>query len=270
MKLPPALFVLAFLLGVASIAVFETVLSYQALNCSNQQQTHGANTPSDAKPTAAQKADDGGHEKKNNAVSEPFVCGIAGFPAAVRQFMNHNEGFVVGTFTFLLVFVTAWLVWATIKLWRGAEDTAQRQLRAYVVVTYAEPRFDASGDLVAALTFTNCGQTPAYSVSVSRGIKLLNREKPQFPEPNPGTSKFTLACGQPMQVEATLRGVAGVADMEEGDHFDEYRAIYVFGEATYRDIFRKPRSLPYRLLVMRRKDGSFGITPADEGNSPND
>src|SRR4051794_5660521 len=129
MKLPPATVVLAFLLGVASIAVFETVLTYQASNCSNQQQAHGASAPSDAKPTAAQKTDDGGHQKKNNTVSEPFVCGVSGFPAAIRQFMNHNEGFVVGTFTLLLVFVTAWLVYTTSglrestdKLWLAGEE----------------------------------------------------------------------------------------------------------------------------------------------------
>jgi hypothetical protein len=50
---------------------------------------------------------------------------------------------------------------------RGAEDTSERQLRAYVTVTGAEPRFNKAGELTAAIRFTNCGQTPAYAVSVT-------------------------------------------------------------------------------------------------------
>jgi hypothetical protein len=129
--------VLTFLLGVMSVAVFETILSYQALHCSDQQQAQRSNTPNDKNPPAANKPDDGGHEKKQKSVGEPFACSIAGAPAALRQFMNHNEGFFVGGFTFMLVFVTGWLVWATLKLWRAGEDQrksseriAERQRRS--------------------------------------------------------------------------------------------------------------------------------------------
>jgi hypothetical protein len=206
MKLPPATVVLAFLLGVASIAIFETVLSYQALNCSNQQQLQGANAPSDAKPVAAQKAADGGHEKKSDTVSKPFVCGVAGFPGAIRQFMNHNEGFVVGTFTLLLVFVTGWLVYvtgglreSTEKLWlageqqievaRIAANAADLSARAAVAIELPiiqiAPRgfgFGSSMSVVGGIEaprtewcalsdvrFSNLGRTKAFPVNIKCG-----------------------------------------------------------------------------------------------------
>ena len=130
-------FLLMFLLGVASIATFDTILFYQASNCSYQKQGDRTAGPNDKNPPLAQKPDDGGHEQKQKAVSEPFACSIAGLPAAIRQFMNHNEGFFVGGFTFMLVFVTAWLVSATLKLWKAGEDQrrssemiAERQRRS--------------------------------------------------------------------------------------------------------------------------------------------
>lgn len=109
-RLNPVL-TIGFLLGVGSFAIFEAVGSFQAAKCSRTSGVaHGALA----------------------SASEPISCTVFGLPAALRFFMNHNEGFFVGGFTFLLVFVTAWLVWATIKLWKGAEDTARRQLQAYL------------------------------------------------------------------------------------------------------------------------------------------
>lgn len=262
------IFVLFFLLGVGAFSVFETLLSFQASKCSPNEQSQNTSAPKSKKPSSGEQGDHGGAEHGYKAVSEPFICSIGGFPTATRVFMNQNEGFFIGSFTLLLAIGTAWLVWATIKLWRGAEDTAQRQLRAYVVVTGAEPDFDRAGDLTVSVTLTNCGQTPAYNVSVSREIGLFNRKNPQFPKAEGGTSKFTLAAGQPMAIELVLKGVSGVMDMR-GDRFDGDRSIYIFGEATYHDIFRrKIRRTPYNLIFMQPKPGRCVVTPTDYANDP--
>jgi predicted tellurium resistance membrane protein TerC len=118
--------VIAFLLGISTVAVFETLLSFQASKCLPQEQSQKPNTSNDKNGH--------GSEHGHKTMSEPFACSIGGLPTATRTFMNQNEGFFIGSFTLLLVVVTAWLVWATIKLWRGAEDTAQRQLRAYLFI----------------------------------------------------------------------------------------------------------------------------------------
>jgi hypothetical protein len=48
---------------------------------------------------------------------------------------SHNE--LIAAFTILLAIVTLFLWWATRGLVRGAEETARRQLRAYVFVEAA-------------------------------------------------------------------------------------------------------------------------------------
>jgi hypothetical protein len=122
---------LAFLLGVAVIGMAETILSFQASNCAPQQQQGGHNAPDHQRPPADQQRKDGSAQGGHEAVGEPFVCSVAGLPTAIRVFMNHNEGFVVGGFTFLLVFVTGWLVWATLGLRASTDrlwDAGERQM----------------------------------------------------------------------------------------------------------------------------------------------
>jgi hypothetical protein len=121
LKFVRAEFILMFLLGVASIATFQTILSYQTSVCVGHQQISGADTPDNASRSRLNEPTKREHGT-NQVANDPVVCGIAGIPAALRKFMNHNEGFFVGGFTFMLVFVTAWLVWATLKLWRAGEE----------------------------------------------------------------------------------------------------------------------------------------------------
>jgi hypothetical protein len=113
--------VLAFLAGVMFIALWETLLGYQAANCSYQQEYQAKAEPTDSRPTAQNKHSSGGEEHGHKTISEPLVCGVAGIPTAARQFMNRNEGFFVASFTLALVLVTGWLVWATLKLWEAGE-----------------------------------------------------------------------------------------------------------------------------------------------------
>jgi hypothetical protein len=180
---------------------------------------------------------------------------------------------IIGAFQ-LAVFIGQLLVfgWQARRLRQTVDvmtDTAERQLRAYVVITSAEPGWNAAGDFTATVKFTNCGQTPAYNVSISRDVRALNWEAPQFPTIGAAaTSKFTLAKDQPMEIELVLNNVAGTSDMR-GQRFDGDRSIYIFGEATYHDIFRERlRRTPFRLILVRRESGRFVITPTEEGNDP--
>jgi len=54
--------------------------------------------------------------------------------------MNEYSGALLAAFTALLAVVTALLWWATRDLVRGAEATAKKQLRAYVVTTRGDVR----------------------------------------------------------------------------------------------------------------------------------
>jgi hypothetical protein len=173
----------------------------------------------------------------------------------------------VALFTFLLVAATIMLYRAGEKQLRHAETTAQRELRAYVTITQAKPGFDMAGDLTAVIQITNCGQTPAYNVSATRDIQVLDWQNPEFPPiTNERTPRFTLGKDQPMAILLVLKGISGVNDMR-GDRFDADRAIYIFGEITYHDVFREQlRRTPFRLICVRDDDGSFAFVPTPEGN----
>jgi hypothetical protein len=105
-----AAFVVAFLFGVAVFAVWEAALSFHASNCSPQQQQAGQQTLNQQGAAAKRQSKDGDEHHDHEAVREPFVCTVAGIPTATPIFMNRNEGFFVGAFTFMLVFVTGWLL----------------------------------------------------------------------------------------------------------------------------------------------------------------
>ncbi len=182
MKSPPAPIVLAFLFGVAFIGIFQTILSYQASNCSDYQQA-----PRDIAHDPLRNPSAGGHENKSKSTSESIACGIAGLPATVRQFMNHNEGFSVGGFTFFLVVVTAWLVYATTglrestdKLWEASERQHVATQRPWVKVDSIRLASDlifenGEGWIDLLVTVSNKGNSPGLRVRVDAKIVARNQ-----------------------------------------------------------------------------------------------
>jgi len=78
-------------------------------------------------------------EHYHHEPSETFQKGVAQFLIAVKagsactgEFVHKNAESIIALFTVILGIAT-WFLWrATKRLVEGAEDTAQRQLRAYV------------------------------------------------------------------------------------------------------------------------------------------
>src|SRR3979411_898601 len=95
----------AFLLGVSTFAVLESILSFQASHCTDQQQAGHNQAPNKEGAPGQQKHQDRSELREKHAVSEPFVCTLQGLPAALVVLMNKNEGFFVSSFTFMLVCV---------------------------------------------------------------------------------------------------------------------------------------------------------------------
>jgi hypothetical protein len=76
--------------------------------------------------------------------------------------------------TFILAFGTIFLWRATIRLVKSAEQTAERQLRAYVSVEItAHPSLDALF-AEAAFKIKNRGQTPTHKMTQWVGMDVLN------------------------------------------------------------------------------------------------
>jgi hypothetical protein len=248
--------VLFFLLGVACFAAFETVFSFQSLNCSPQEQSAGEQNPGQQTDSAKNHRDNGNEKEGNQTVSQPFSCSIAGTPTAVRIFMNHNEGFLVGSFTFLLAFATIYLVRATNRLWIGAEESAESQSRAYIsVATGAGWRQGQAKGLKFEFrpVFKNVGQTPAYDVTVACNIKFVAQAdiegfdyEANLVRPTISTG-LTLGKDQDRFTHAILdRGLtkAELRQYRRGTH-----TLLVFGSVRYRDAFRRNRYANFSYMI---------------------
>jgi hypothetical protein len=113
---------LGFVAGVLVILLFIGVSSYQTEHCgkidSNSSASNAENNS--AAPTHYEPE----RYAKNPQYNEghPISCGIVGFPEAIIEYMDLNEGFFVGSFTFAL-FIATWFLWrSTNKLWEAGEQ----------------------------------------------------------------------------------------------------------------------------------------------------
>jgi hypothetical protein len=133
-----------------------------------------------------------------------------------------------------------------------AEDTAQRQLRAYVMVHAAAIENLSSGRKpIARLILKNTGQTPAHAVShwCSSGVApypmpdhvvraLRGRETEMSTKPLPPGAETKAWSESEILTEAQYEGLS------EGTH-----ALYVVGEIRYLDAFNKPQETDFLLFV---------------------
>lgn len=120
-----------------------------------------------------------------------------------------------------------------------ARNTAEKQLRAYVLVTNitivgVEPGATPKADII----FRNSGQTPAYDVEVTAAMGLIDyppTSEPIDDEPSAIGSVVVLGPQSEYRVPATLIGQLG------SDQFiailDGSQAIHIIGTIMYRDAF---------------------------------
>jgi hypothetical protein len=177
----------------------------------------------------------------------------------------------------LLARATALLALATFSLASIAwiqllhnDDTAKRQLRAYISVDGATvSRF---GDTVvppeAHVIFKNSGQTPAYEVRGWIAIKMaefpFNGTFEEFGTLQPFSSVIG-SGGSVHGIGATKRSLSNDENKSVNDGTG---AIFVWGELTYQDAFKAPHYTRFRMffggsagvradgLMMATKDGN--------------
>jgi hypothetical protein len=170
--------------------------------------------------------------------------------------------------TFLLFVATLGLWLATVRLVRGAEKTAERQLRAYLGITQATAsNFGAGQIFMVSITVKNSGQTPAYKVtqhySIMGGAYPRKEPLPQVVVPG-GPS--TLGPGEVHILEISMhRPLPGSAysQITSGD-----AAIYIWGSIMYEDTFGSSRETRFSYIF----GGRFGVhrggavVPSEDGN----
>lgn len=174
-------------------------------------------------------------------------------------------------FTLVLAIASGGLWWATRKLVLGAEDTARRQLRAYVSVKLDGQMFYGSdGCLNAPFITKNSGVTPTNEMKCSFFIGLFRfpldteLDPPTFP---PASSNAALFPGEQVRQYAALP--AKINDSELSVIKKSEAAIFVWGEVRYLDAFNTERSTRFRMYSTGPDFGRGELAYHHERNNAN-
>jgi len=198
----------------------------------------------------------------------------------------------VNIFNLLLVCVggaQAWFIWLTFKAGklnaratvraartarhtlRTMDDTAERQLRAYVLFESARTINVEVGKIpYVKITIKNFGQTPARIVAHRANVGF-GHYPPTIGDPPPVDNSeffiFILAPGAEYYAEPKFNQPLRQIEI---DGINSGRAaLYAFGEISYEDAFGKIRTTKYKLF----SGGPLGLTdsmaPWKDGNEYN-
>lgn len=176
---------------------------------------------------------------------------------------------VIAGFTFAL-----WR--STDKLWKAGENTARRQLRAYLnVASYELTGVFTSAKPAIKLTIKNAGKTPATRVSTWCRIHMV--EWPCSEEPTIETTNFAegsmviVGPGQTISIGDTLPGQLAAPDvvrLRPGPVGGGLRLL-IKGQVKYYDTFGDPHVTTFRLWswgVSESADGPAECRWAESGN----
>jgi hypothetical protein len=177
---------------------------------------------------------------------------------------SSDWGLVVATFalagiTLILAVITGVLAKYTFRLWgatdklvKGAEDTAERQLRAYVMVLKAEivnvgrrPYLPGVSEPWVDVTFKNFGQIPATKVIGK--FAMCIKESPLTTDLDGRQTIVAMGLIAPGDTHTSRLNVA-VNDRHTLT--DSKNAFFVHGEVSYHDGFHPDRVTNFR--YMRR------------------
>jgi len=160
---------------------------------------------------------------------------------------------------FLLFFATMGLWYATARLVKGVDTTAQRQLRAYVGVQPRDFAFKRGQNKAihcsAKLTIKNTGQTPAYDVRSDADFRIApERPKDEFKPLKGNAVTFNSVIQPHSEIEGSVEKGLDISDVRNGDK------LYLVGRITYRDAFGETRVTSYCGFIAESST-IFGSTP---------
>jgi len=152
-----------------------------------------------------------------------------------------------------------------------AQDTAERQLRAYLYVRSLEaPGIDDWVGKGLTMILKNYGQTPAYEVHFWHGVDF--KETPltsELPRPKEMSNQTRTILNPGQEIELVLRTGRPLTEEEKKAILAQTKALYAYGEIYYRDAFKKERTSKFRMQfeTFQAGDGTFrGMRWAPEGN----
>lgn len=181
--------------------------------------------------------------------------------------------------TGFLCLVTALLAGYTAKLWRstrdlvtGAEDASKRQLRAYLGVTGGTIRFLSYSDglihIQVEVEIRNTGQTPAHDVTKAIEAEFRNSDdNKRFSNVKPVAGKWPM----PPNAVWHYRKEMDISIEDKADMNNFKKAIFVWGEAKYLDIYGVEQTLGFRyrslgIITINGSQSGWALEPEEDGN----
>jgi hypothetical protein len=248
-----AVLLLAMLIGENTMAQSQEPTP-QAPQIPTEQQP---NRPADSQQDAARNRGDA-HQASGNPQSLPNDAGkrepernanksddqTTEFWTVFRRRLKITDTFLVG-FTFLLFGATVLLWWTTRDLVKGAEDTAERQLRAYVLPEKAlllnindpTPRY--------IFHVKNYGQTPARELTVWVGWRYFDIQKIDIPKTRPALPNLSKYLLGP-QGFTTHSDIVYLDDTRKQQIRNGAAIFLLFGDVRYKDVFERDRVTTFR------------------------
>jgi hypothetical protein len=183
----------------------------------------------------------------------------------VPGILENGEG-IMASFTIILAFSTIFLWVATRDLVGGAEETAKRQLRAYIGVRSVGCSDWVGTFTFASITIVNAGQTPAHDVVFWANISIddFPLKSAEIPRGPIDLGKAPLGPGAP--IETNPRFTNPVTDAQATALKAGTSAIYVKGQASYIDAFNEPRVTEFIYVSGGGQPVGSGMRPYREGN----
>lgn len=160
---------------------------------------------------------------------------------------------ITALFTAVLAVFTILLALYTRRLAVTSEQTAERQLRAYVQVELEKIDFSTASTTEIVLLARNVGQTPAYDVTVYSWVDF--RPFPQQPggifEGPPGSESASKSIINGGRAIRNKTGTARPLTKDEAAAIADGRSIrlYIYGRVAYVDAFKKARYTNFCLAL---------------------
>jgi hypothetical protein len=166
-----------------------------------------------------------------------------------ERWLTYSTMWLGGVTTALALF-TYWLWGATRKLVVGSEQTAQKQLRAYISMVGGSITLQNNAMFIRIyIQVKNSGQTPAYKVStwVTHQIRDLPQFDPSFTEAQPPEQRGGRSIVGPQMPIDLLIDHPITPEEREGIN-NGIKRIYVWGQIDYTDVFNEPRWTKFRCI----------------------
>jgi hypothetical protein len=208
------------------------------------------------------------------------------FAVAAIDKLNFYSALITALATGAIGYFTLTLKRSTDKLWdagerqlRHLENTAERQLRAYIHTLGKD--FLVQGDeharFVNRFSVVNAGQTPAYKLKIDSVVKILPRPLPDnfafdFIPEGKNRSMMMVGPGRSVGHDSLADAILSDEEMISIMRSDSGVRLYSFGTIRYEDCFGHPRFTNFCYFLeweVTTEGYSFSVHPTEQHNDAN-